>query len=174
MRVATSPRSVLLLALALGAVAVLAIGFMVMPARSRAQAGAACGGTPYAEVQIETYPRLDLEVARTAQEHEVGLMNVEYMPPDSGMVFVYQAEAREGYWMYHTLIPLSIAWIDRAGNIVDIQDMPRLNDPNDVQEAARTVYNPSAPYWYALEVNQGWFLEHGVGVGQQISFCLGG
>ena len=75
--------------------------------------------------------------------------------------------------MYHTLIPLSIAWIDHEGTIVDIQDMPRLNDPNDVSEASRTVYNPAAPYRYALEVNEGWFVQHGVGVGQQMVFCLG-
>jgi uncharacterized membrane protein (UPF0127 family) len=72
------------------------------------------------------------------------------------------------------LIPLSIAWIDRDGTIVDIQDMARLNNPGDQSEAAQFVYNPAAPYWYALEVNTGWFLQHGVGVGQQIMFCLGG
>lgn len=148
-----------------------------MPARSRAQdALGACGtgNAPYAEVQIDTLPRIDLELARTPTEHERGLMFREYLPPDSGMLFVYTAEAREGYWMYNTLIPLSIAWIDRTGTIVDIQDMARLNNPSDQSEAARFVYNPVASYWYALEVNDGWFLQHGVGVGQQIVFCLGG
>lgn len=152
------------------------VGLMAMPARGRAQdAVGNCGDAtdPYAEVQIDTYPRLDLELARTPQEHEVGLMFRDDLPPDSGMLFIYQAESHEGYWMYHTLIPLSIAWIDRFGTIVDIQDMPRLNDPNDQLEAARTVYNPAAPYWYALEVNERWFVQHGVGVGQQIVFCLG-
>src|SRR5262249_17957404 len=105
---------------------------------------------------------------------ERGMMDREYLPPDSGMLFVYDHQAVEGYWMFHTLIPLSIAWIDRAGAIVDIQDMPRLNDPFDVLEASRTVYSPAGAYWYALEVNQGWFVENGVGVGQQVVFCLGG
>jgi uncharacterized membrane protein (UPF0127 family) len=96
----------------------------------------------------------------------------ESLPPDGGMLFIYQAEAHEGYWMYHTLIPLDIAWIARDGTIVDIQTMARLNDPDDVQEASRTVYNPAGPYWYALEANEGWFFHHGVGVGQQMTFCL--
>jgi uncharacterized membrane protein (UPF0127 family) len=172
----TSARTLVLAALATGLIVVLVVGFVVMPARGRAQSAlGACGDSsaPYAEVQIDTYPRIDLELARTAQEHERGLMDRPEMPPDNGMLFVYTFEAREGYWMYHTLLPLSIAWIDKAGTIVDIQDMARLNDPFDVQEASRTVYNPAAPYWYALEVNQGWFFEHGVGVGQQITFCLG-
>jgi uncharacterized membrane protein (UPF0127 family) len=159
--------------------ALLAVGLMALtPAgRARAQdAVGACGDVtaPYAEVQIDTYPRINLDLARTPQEHEIGLMYRDYLPPESGMLFIYQAESNEGYWMYHTLVPLSIAWIDRGGTIVDIQDMPRLNDPNDMQEAARTVYTPAAPYRYALEVNEGWFADHGVGVGQQIVFCLGG
>jgi len=149
---------------------------MAMPARSRAQdAIGACSptSTPYAEVQIDTLPRLDLELARTSQEHERGLMFRDYLPPDSGMLFVYTFAARESYWMYNTLIPLSIAFIDRDGTIVDIQDMARLPDPSDESQAARFVYPSAAPYWYALEVNSGWFLDHGVGVGQQIAFCLG-
>jgi uncharacterized membrane protein (UPF0127 family) len=154
-------------------------GLLVVPPSGRARAQSAVGAcgdpsAPYAEVQIDPSPRIDLELARTAQEHQVGLMNREYLPPDSGMLFIYTAQSREGYWMYHTLIPLSIAWIDRDGTIVDIQDMNVLNNPSDEQEAARTVYDPAAPYWYALEVSQSWFFDHGVGVGQQILFCLGG
>jgi uncharacterized membrane protein (UPF0127 family) len=148
----------------------------ILPAAGRAQEAGCTDPTatpPYAVVQIDTYPRIELELARTAQEHEVGLMYREYLAPDSGMLFIYQSQSTESYWMYHTLIPLSIAWIDRGGTIVDIQDMPRLNDPNDVQEASATVYTPAAPYWYALEVNEGWFVQHGVGVGQQVAFCLG-
>ena len=171
-----STRRLLAAGLAAALIGLFLVGFVVMPARGRAQTAlGACGSVtePFAEVQIDTYPRVDLALARTPQEHQRGLMDVEYMAPDSGMLFVYSAEATDGYWMFHTLLPLSIAWIDRAGTIVDIQDMPRLNDPYDIQEASRTVYTPAGAYWYALEVNQGWFFEHGVGVGQQITFCLG-
>jgi uncharacterized protein len=156
---------------------VAAAAVVLLPGRGRAQtAVGSCGQSdaPYAEVQIDTFPRIDLRLARTAQEHERGLMDVDDLPADSGMLFIYQAQSSESYWMYNTLIPLSIAWINRDGSIVDIQDMARLNDPSDIQEAGRTVYTPAAPYWYALEVNQGWFFEHGVGVGQQMLFCLGG
>ena len=51
--------------------------------------------------------------------------------------------------------------------------MPRLDNPDDVQAAGRSVYPSQAPYWYALEVNEGWFVEHGVGIGQQFMLCLG-
>lgn len=146
--------------------------------RVRAQSvNNSCGNpaAPYAEIQVgKDTLHLDLLLARTEAEREQGLMFVQNLPPNSGMLFIYTAQATEGYWMYHTLIPLSIAWIDYDGTIVDIQDMPVLNDPNNMVEAAQIVYNPRAPYWYALEVNEGWFFQHGIGVGQQMTFCLGG
>jgi uncharacterized protein len=170
--VLTFPRNALL--------ALVVAALLVVPpstgVRAQQSAVGACGdpSAPYAEVQIDTFPRVNLLLARTEAEREQGLMFVDDLPPDNGMLFVYTAQAREGYWMYHTLLSLSIAWIDRDGTIVDIQDMPRLNNPDDVQEASQHVYNPAGPYWYALEVNEGWFFEHGVGVGQQVLFCLGG
>jgi uncharacterized membrane protein (UPF0127 family) len=122
-----------------------------------------CAEAPYVEVDIETRPRVWLEVASTPEEHQVGLMFRESMPTDNGMLFVYDRPAREGYWMRNTLIPLSIAWIEADGTIVDIQDMqPQTDD----------VHAPPAQYWYALEVNQGWFYNNGVGVGQRVLFCL--
>jgi hypothetical protein len=159
-------------------IAVVAAALLALPSdKVRAQdAVSSCGdpNAPYAQVQIDTLPQISLQLARTEQQREQGLMYVDNLPPDGGMLFEYTAPSTESYWMYHTLIPLSIAWIDRDGTIVDIQDMPRLNDPNDELEAARTVYTPRASYWYALEVNEGWFVNHGVGVGQQMIFCLGG
>ncbi len=150
------------------------MGLMAMPARGQDAIGA-CGADtgPYAEVQIDTLPRINLELARTGDEHARGLMFREYLAPDSGMLFVYTFEANDSYWMFNTMIPLSIAFIDRDGTIVDIKDMDRLEEPRNEAEAARFVYPSVAPYWYALEVNSGWFLNHGVGVGQQITFCLG-
>ena len=158
-----------------GALLILLVaGLLSVPPAGNARAQAGCGdpSTPYAVVQTATAPRLTLELARTEPQRELGLMYRLDLPPDSGMLFVYSAPSRESYWMLHTFLPLSIAWIDRDGRIVDIQDMPVLNDPNDMQEAARTVYGPTAPYWYALEVNQGWFAQHGVPVGQQLTLCL--
>jgi uncharacterized membrane protein (UPF0127 family) len=145
----------------------LLVGLVALPAASRAEdAIGQCGdaSAPYAEVQIDTFPRLNLEIARTPDEHQVGLMFRQTLPIDSGMLFVYDRPATEGYWMHNTYLPLSIAWIGQEGNIVDIQDMQPLTDD---------VHWPSGPYWYALEANQGWFFENGVGVGQQITLCLG-
>ena len=76
------------------------------------------------------------------------------------MLFVYPDEQDLSFWMKNTLIPLSIAYIDAQGRIVDIQDMKPLDDdpPN---------YVSAEPAKYALEVNQGFFDEHGVKVGDR-------
>jgi uncharacterized protein len=142
----------------------LASGLDVTPTPAPAEQAGCQAGAPYAEMQVEGQPRLSLELARTPQEHQTGLMYRESLDPDSGMLFVYDRPATEGYWMHNTLIPLSIAWLDKDGTIVDVQDMqPQTDDTHD----------PAAPYWYALEVNQGWFQAHGVGVGQVVRLCLG-
>ncbi len=147
--------------------ALLGMALIAVPAGTRADetaSGCDAGSWPYAEVQIEGQPRVWLELARTPAEHQVGLMFREWLASDSGMLFVYDRPATEGYWMQNTYVPLSIAWLDRDGIIVDIQDM---------QPLTTDVHWPAAPYWYALEVNQGWFFENGVGVGHQVTLCLG-
>jgi uncharacterized membrane protein (UPF0127 family) len=74
------------------------------------------------------------------------------------MLFVYEVEQYLSFWMKNTSIPLSIAFIDSKGRITDILDMKPFDDeqPN---------YVSSGPVMYALEVNQGFFDERGVKVG---------
>ncbi|MBV9583043.1 MAG: DUF192 domain-containing protein, partial [Chloroflexi bacterium] len=106
-----SSRPALLAILAAG---VVAFGLVAFTASGRARAQSAIGtcgdpSAPYAEVQIDTHPRINLQLARTEQERETGLMYVDenHLPADNGMLFVYTAPSTESYCMYHTLIPLS-------------------------------------------------------------------
>ena len=95
-------------------------------------------------------------VADTGPLRQRGLMGRESLPSDAGMVFVFEEETSGGFWMKDTLIPLSIAFIDDNGQIVDILDMaPCEADPCPV-------YIPDATYLFALEANQGFFEDHGV------------
>jgi uncharacterized protein len=102
-----------------------------------------------------------VEIADDPAEQERGLMYRTALGEDRGMLFVFPDEKVLSFWMKNTLIPLSIAYIDSHGRIVDLQDMKPLDDkpPN---------YVSAKPAQYALEVNQGFFKEHGVKVGDRV------
>ncbi len=96
------------------------------------------------------------EVARTPDERAEGLMYREELAEDAGMLFIFPESSVRGFWMQNTYIPLDIAFLDASFRVVDIQQMEPLTTD---QHTAR------APFMYALEVNQGWFEAHGVGIG---------
>jgi uncharacterized membrane protein (UPF0127 family) len=100
-----------------------------------------------------------VEIADTRTEQARGLMERTELAEDTGMLFVLEGEQTPGFYMENTLIPLSIAFMDSDGRIVDIQDMQPLD---------QTRHYPAEPAQYALEVNQGFFAERGVQVGDTV------
>ena len=101
---------------------------------------------------------VQVEVADTEEERRRGLMGRSALAEDAGMRFVFDGEQQLSFWMKDTLIPLSIAFMDSEGRIVDIQDMQPLDD-------VPPHYVSAEPAQYALEVNQGFFEKRGVMVG---------
>jgi uncharacterized membrane protein (UPF0127 family) len=104
---------------------------------------------------------VEVEIADTDAERQTGLMGRNVLPENAGMLFVFEGEQTLSFWMRDTLIPLSIAYIDAEGRIVDIQDMQPLDD-------VPPHYVSAEPAQYALEVNQGFFEERGVMVGDTV------
>ena len=100
-----------------------------------------------------------VEVADTDEERQMGLMGRDALAEDAGMLFVFDAEQQLSFWMKDTLIPLSIAFMDSEGRIVDIQDMQPLDE---------TPHLSAEPAQYALEVNQGFFGTRGIQVGDSV------
>lgn len=107
-----------------------------------------------------------VEVADDAAERAQGLMNRTELAENRGMLFVFEAEQELSFWMRNTLLPLSIAYIDAEGRIVDIQQMEPLDDEPPH-------YVSAEPARYALEVNQGFFEERGVEVGDSVELPEG-
>lgn len=99
---------------------------------------------------------LYVEIADTEATQECGLMNRTSMPADQGMIFLFSRENLTPFWMKDTLIPLSIAFIDADGTVVDVQEMQALSEDN---------HNPAAPYQYAIEANAGWYTANGIAPG---------
>jgi membrane fusion protein (multidrug efflux system) len=110
---------------------------------------------------------LTVEVAATKAARQQALMFREVLPPNHGMLFVFPQEGPLSFWMKDTLIPLSIAFINAEGIILKIMKMDIERTKN---EALFRNYatDSQAPAMYALEVNKGWFENHGIGNGSRV------
>jgi uncharacterized membrane protein (UPF0127 family) len=100
------------------------------------------------------------EVAATPSTRQTGLMNRFSLPADSGMIFVFARPSPQAFWMRNTYIPLSIAFIDKDGRILNIEDMAPQTD---------TTHWSLGEALYALEMRQGWFAQKGVRAGDRVS-----
>lgn len=100
------------------------------------------------------------EVVDAPETRARGLMYRKSMPANHGMLFVFPDVARQCFWMKNTLIPLSIAFLDDHGAIVNIADMQPQTEDNHCSER---------PVRYALEMNQGWFAAKNIRPGFKIS-----
>ncbi|WP_018232563.1 DUF192 domain-containing protein [Thioalkalivibrio thiocyanodenitrificans] len=104
--------------------------------------------------------RLTAEVADTDETRRHGLMFRESLPEDHGMLFVWEEPARYAMWMQNTPLPLSVAFIDADGRIINIEDM---------QPDTTRTHQAAAPVIYALEMEQGWFAARGIRAGDRVS-----
>ncbi len=99
------------------------------------------------------------EVAADMGSRMTGLMHRPSMPANAGMLFIFDDTTTHCMWMKNTLIPLSVAFIDEAGAIINIADMQPQNEQSHC--AAR-------PARFALEMNKGWFAERGIKPGAKL------
>jgi len=103
--------------------------------------------------------KLAAEVAHTDPARAQGLMHRRMLPENRGMLFVFPTAAQHAMWMMNTYIPLSVAFIDERGVIINIEDMkPHTQDAHPATKPAR----------YALEMNQGWFSKRDIKAGARI------
>jgi uncharacterized membrane protein (UPF0127 family) len=101
------------------------------------------------------------EVAASDAQRQQGLMFRQQMANNAGMVFVFDRPATQCMWMKNTLLPLSVAFIDAEGKIVNIEDMQPQTLDNHCSKKA-------VPVKYALEMNLGWFRKNNIKPGTTI------
>jgi uncharacterized membrane protein (UPF0127 family) len=106
---------------------------------------------------------LEVEVAADAASIDRGLMYRQEMAEGGGMLFVFKADEKLSFCMRDTPLPLSIAFLDSRGRIINIEDM----EPFDVSS-----HLSEGPARYALEVHKGWFARRGIAPGDQCEFSL--
>jgi len=103
---------------------------------------------------------LRVEVVVREPDRQKGLMFRDKLGQDRGMLFIFDEPAYHGMWMKNTLIPLSVAFIDAQGTILNILDM----EPQTLD--AHTSAGPSV---YAIETNVGWFAARKIKAGDKVT-----
>jgi len=126
-------------------------------------AAALAAGLPTRTLTIRGHS-LVVEIAATEQTRETGLMNRFSLQPDHGMLFVFEAPQPLAFWMKNTYVPLSVAFVDSRGHILNIEDMRPLD---------QSTHWSSGPALYAIEMKQGWFADKGIGPGDVVQGLTG-
>ena len=107
--------------------------------------------------------RIDAQVAATPQQRQIGLMHRKEMPQQEGMLFVFEQPATQCFWMRNTLLPLTAAFVEDDGTVVNLADMkPQTEDS----------HCSAKPVRYVLEMNQGWFAKRGIKAGAKLGGAL--
>jgi uncharacterized membrane protein (UPF0127 family) len=108
--------------------------------------------------------KITAEIADTPEARERGLMYRKSMPPQNGMLFVFEEAQPMAFWMKNTLIPLSIGYFDANRRLIETYEMT----PAVMGEAHPKTYPSHREAKYALEMNKGWFEKHHIKPGAEL------
>ncbi len=107
---------------------------------------------------------VNLEIARTPAQMQLGLMHRASLEENDGMLFIFPNEAIHSFWMKNTLIPLDMIWISKDNVIVHIETAhPCAADPCPF-------YTPPEISRRVIEVNAGFAEKHNIHLGDKIEF----
>jgi len=114
--------------------------------------------------------RIEVELVKSFEEKQQGLMYRESLDEDAGMFFLYDEEQPLMYWMKNTLIPLDMIFLSADRNIIHIESEVPPCKPLESNDCPG--YGPKEEGQYVLEVNGGYAEEHGIEVGDSVEFQL--
>jgi len=104
--------------------------------------------------------KIDLEIADSDYERQLGLMNRKSMEEKQGMLFIFQSERMQSFWMRNTLIPLDILFINKDKEIITIH--------KNTKTLSTQTYPSTGPALYVVEVVGGFTDRHNIVVGDKI------
>jgi hypothetical protein len=120
------------------------------------------GPQAHLRTQSGTELAIDVEVARTPAQRNMGLMFRKILPRQKGMLFIFESDQQQAFTMKNTFIPLDMIFIDRSNKIVGLVEnaRPLTSGP----------YKVDAPSRYVLEVNASFCRQHGLSVGDTVEW----
>ena len=106
---------------------------------------------------------IEIEIADTELARQQGLMFRTSMEDNQGMLFIFEQEEMQSFWMKNTILPLDIMFVNRNKEIVKIHKntMPFQEEPG---------YESGRPAMYVVEVKAGYTDVHGIKEGDRINF----
>jgi len=106
--------------------------------------------------------KIDIEIANSDFDRQLGLMFRKHMDDKDGMLFIFPSEEMQSFWMRNTFIPLDMVFVNAAKKIVTIH--------RNTQTLSDQSYPSSAPAMYVIEVNGGFCSTHKINEGDRINF----
>ncbi len=110
----------------------------------------------------EPITTLKIALADEPLERNQGLMDVRSMPEDTGMLFIFDVETPQSFWMANTPLPLDIMYVNSDSVIVRIYQ--------NTTPFSQTTLPSEAPALYVVETNGGYSITHGITEGMRIRF----
>jgi uncharacterized membrane protein (UPF0127 family) len=104
--------------------------------------------------------QIEVQLALTPEQRQIGLMFRREMPHGEGMLFVFEQPAQQCFWMKNTLLPLTAAFVAEDGTIVNLADM---------KPQTTNSHCSDKPVRFVLEMNVGWFAKKGIKAGSKLA-----
>jgi uncharacterized membrane protein (UPF0127 family) len=101
-----------------------------------------------------------VEVARTEDQRETGLMYRRSLPEDGGMLFNFHIEEIVTMWMKNTYIPLDMIFVSRRGAVVSVAE--------NAQPLSERTISSGRPAYAVIEVNAGTARRIGLAAGDKV------
>lgn len=121
------------------------------------------------EVLLPDGTAVQVELAQTQEETELGLMYRETLGENEGMLFIFPEDDFRLFWMKNTLIDLDMIFIDSTGEIINIADKV----PHSYIDAPQDEIATAGGFGkYVLEVNGGFAIKHNLHQGDKLTIKL--
>lgn len=112
--------------------------------------------------QGEEITTLSIAIADEPNERNQGLMDVNELAQDAGMLFIFDKEELQSFWMANTPLPLDIMYVNNDSVIVRIYQ--------NTTPFSETGLPSEAPARFVVETNGGYALTHGITEGDKVRF----
>ncbi len=109
----------------------------------------------------DTLMTVDIEIADTEEDRQVGMMFRKEFGDDQGMLFVFPQQEVHSFWMKNTKLSLDMVFADSTGLIVTI------HEKTEPQSKKHYFSKPSV---YVVEVKAGFVEKHGISLGDRIAW----